>query len=29
MLGLEEASEMLKEVHTRECREHQGKKKLY
>ena len=28
-LGLEEASEMIKEVHTRECGEHQGKKNLY
>ena len=28
-LGLEEASEMLKEMHAGECEEHQGKKKLY
>ena len=28
-LGLKEAREMLKEVPTGECREHQGKKKLY
>ena len=28
-LGLEEAREMIKEVHSRECGEHQGKKKLY
>ena len=28
-LGLEEAKEMIKEVHSGECREHQGKKKLY
>ena len=28
-LGPEEAKEMIKEVHSRECGEHQGKKKLY
>ena len=28
-LGLEEAKEMIKEVHSGECGEHQGKKKLY
>ena len=28
-LGLEEAREMIKEVHAGECGEHQGKKKLY
>ena len=28
-LGLEEAREMIKEVHARECEEHQGNKKLY
>ena len=28
-LGPEEAREMIKEVHSRECGEHQGKKKLY
>ena len=28
-LGPEEADEMLKEMHARECKEHQGKKKLY
>ena len=28
-LGLEEAREMMKEVHLGECGEHQGKKKLY
>ena len=28
-LGYEEASEMIKEVHVRECGEHQGKKNLY
>ena len=28
-LGLEEAKEMVKEVHSGESREHQGKKKLY
>ena len=28
-LGPEEASEMIKEVHAGECREHQWKKKLY
>ena len=28
-LGLKEAREMIKEVHSRECGEHQGKKKLY
>ena len=28
-LGPEEAKEMIKEVHSRGCGEHQGKKKLY
>ena len=28
-LGPEEAKEMIKEVHSGECGEHQGKKKLY
>ena len=28
-LGLEKAREMLKEVHSSECKEHQGRKKLY
>ena len=28
-LGLKEVREMIKEVHTGECGEHQGKKKLY
>ena len=28
-LGLEEAKEMIKKVHSGECGEHQGKKKLY
>lgn len=28
-LGPEEAKEMIKEVHAEECKEHQGKKKLY
>ena len=28
-LGLDEAREMLEEVHAEECGEHQGKKKLY
>ena len=28
-LGLKEAGEMIREVHTGECGEHQGKKKLY
>ena len=28
-LGLEEAREIIKEVHTGECKKHQGKKKLY
>ena len=28
-LGLEETKVMIKEVHSGECREHQGKKKLY
>ena len=28
-LGPEETREMIKEVHARECGEHQGKKKLY